>query len=355
MPSMKNSNPTGSIRCQVTRIGDGGLLTHSDNRVFDLSPFVKKSVFEAFEFLKAQEKAILGLKASDQALVIPAVVLEIGGHKKTVQLEFRRDPEAVGYGIIWLIIDFSVESYPQSEKLSALQHQIILANEKLEMARKELDRFTYIVSHDLKAPLRGIRNLAIWIEEDMGEALNREISNHLSLMKKQVEKMDGLVEGIVEYSKAGLLTGQPEEIDTGPLLSKLIDFLPNKDQFEVELVGEFPLILSFCPAIEQIFARLIDNASLHHDKEMGKIIIRSRQKSDAWIFEVEDDGPGIAPEFQQRIFEIFQVLSPNLNEGSAGVGLAIVKRLVENIGGQIRVEKCGERGSKFIFSIPKKA
>lgn len=225
----------------------------------------------------------------------------------------------------------------------------------LESINKELNDFAYIISHDLKAPLRAISNLSEWIEEDISDSDKAEVKENLRLLRKRVLRMENLINGILNYSRASRDTTIEENIDVANLVKEAIDLLAVPKKFKVKINARFPVIDFNRSNIDRIFMNLISNAVNHHDKPVGKITLDYRDEEKFHEFSVEDDGPGIAKEYHDKIFVIFQTLRARDSFESTGIGLTIVKKIIEDCGGIIWVESEPGIGSKFIFRIPKQA
>jgi signal transduction histidine kinase len=180
----------------------------------------------------------------------------------------------------------------------------------LQKSNEELDNFAYVASHDLKAPLRAIESLAQWIAEDAGEALPEESKKHLALMQQRVQRMEGLLDSLLQYSRVGRTEDEPEAIDTGELVRNLIEMQDPPESFTINVAPEMPTLHAPRGALNRVFGNLIGNALKHHDQEAGRIEISCNQNGDFYGFTVADDGPGIPEKFHDRVFEMFQTLKP---------------------------------------------
>ncbi len=218
-----------------------------------------------------------------------------------------------------------------------------------ELRNQELDRFTHIVSHDLKAPLRAIANLAEWIEEDLGEAVEPEIQQHLELMRSRVYRMEGMINGLLTYARVGTTAASIETFSVEDLLAQIVDSLSIPSSFTIEWPSGLPPITTNRLLLDRVLANLIGNAWKHHDRSGGCIRIAAQPQSELWEFSVTDDGAGIPPENHQRVFEIFQTLAGDKKD-STGIGLSIVKKIVESQGGTISIDSPSERGTTFRFT-----
>ena len=226
---------------------------------------------------------------------------------------------------------------------------------QLESRNRELDQFAYVVSHDLKAPLRGIESASRWIEEDLGpDQLPGHIREFLQLMRQRVHRMENLITGILDLARIGRVAQANETVFVRQLLREIMDTLNPPAGLQVELPFFLPTLVTNRVQLQQVFTNLLSNALKYHDHpETGHLTIGCDDANEFFRFTVADDGPGIAPEYHERIFVIFQTLTERDTLESTGVGLAIVKKIVERQGGRIVVESAEGAGAKFIFTWPK--
>lgn len=225
---------------------------------------------------------------------------------------------------------------------------------QLERSNKELDSFAYVASHDLRSPLRGIDNLCVWIEEDLGEDVPEEVQEHLELLRGRISRMEGMLEDLLEYSRVGRGKEHPEKVDVRELIENTVDLLAPPDGFEVRFEGELPVFETLETPLAQVFRNLINNAIKHHDRESGTIVVGVRELDDWYEFSVSDDGPGIEPRYRERIFRMFSTLRPRDEVEGSGLGLAMISKIVETWHGNVWVEDAEQgRGSVFRFTWPK--
>jgi PAS domain S-box-containing protein len=239
----------------------------------------------------------------------------------------------------------------RSQELAQLNASLVKTSALLTERNQELDRFTHIVSHDLKTPLRGIANLAEWIEDDLSGQIPDENQQQLALMRSRVERMDAMINGLLEYSKAGRAELNPEVIDVTALITEILDLIEVPAQFQIKIDVQVSCLQARRILLNQVLLNLISNAVKHHDRPDGILEIGVRDLGQVYEFWVQDDGPGIAPEHHKRIFEIFQTLKSS--KESTGIGLSIVKKIVEAEGGTLQVSSEVDAGSKFSFTWSK--
>lgn len=223
----------------------------------------------------------------------------------------------------------------------------------LERNNKELDQFAYVASHDLKAPLRGIANLSQWIEEELGDAVNDQAREYLSLLRGRIHRMEGLIDGILSYSRAGRAKHGAEDVDVAALLKEIIELVAPPEGAEVTVDGPMPVLHTERLPLQQVFQNLITNGLKYAGGSSAKVTIRSTDAGAAYEFTVADNGPGIAPEFHEKIWGIFQTLNPRDKVEGTGIGLALVRKIVENKGGRAWVESRPGAGATFHFLWPK--
>lgn len=224
----------------------------------------------------------------------------------------------------------------------------------LERSNQDLDRFAYVASHDLKAPLRGIANLTEWLEEDISGELDTETRRYMDLLKGRVHRMEALIDGILQYSRAGRGGNEKEWVGTEELAREVVDMIDPPERFSVEIDSTMPSVLAPRAPLQQVFLNLVSNAVKHADGEEPRVRIRCTDEGTEWYeFSVEDNGPGIPEEFREKIWTIFQTLKPRDEVEGTGIGLSVVKRTVEHHGGQVWVESDDGGGAAFRFLWPK--
>ncbi|MFZ6743763.1 sensor histidine kinase [Undibacterium sp. JH2W] len=235
--------------------------------------------------------------------------------------------------------------------VSERQHFI----DELSRRNQELKDFAYVASHDLKAPLRGVSQLATWITEDLEDQINEETREHLHLMRVRITRMEKLLEDLLLYFRADQLGGNIINTDFAELARDVFELCCNDASFDLELQGSFPKAPAHKVALELVMRNLISNAIKHHDKRSGHIIVRSIPDEEQYIFEVADDGAGIPPEHRERVFAMFQTLRPRDEVEGSGMGLAVIRKTIESLGGSISLTANQPRGAVFRFSWPQVA
>ncbi len=224
---------------------------------------------------------------------------------------------------------------------------------ELERKNKELDRFAYVVSHDLKAPLRGIENTSSWIEEDFGDQLPEKVKEYLGMIKGRIRRMENLIEGILALSRIGKVKKPLEMVDTGLMLQEIVEMLSPASGIRIQIQPGMPVLTTERIPLQQIFTNLISNAIKYHHRKDGTISITYKDLGKHYEFSVTDDGPGIEPQYHEKIFIIFQTLKERDAFESTGVGLAITKKILDDKKCDIKVISDVGKGATFSFTWPK--
>jgi len=225
----------------------------------------------------------------------------------------------------------------------------------LARSNQELDQFAYVASHDLKAPLRGIANLSQWIEEDLGDDVPPDVSEKMALVRGRVQRLEALIDGILQYSRAGRVRSVIEQVDVEVLVKDVVELLAPPPEIRVTVEPGMPTIRTERTPLQQIFMNLINNAIKYNRHPGAVITVSSRDAGNMYAFSVTDNGPGIEPEYHDRIFGIFQTLESRDRVEGTGIGLSVVKKTVELHGGSITVRSALGEGATFTFEWPKDA
>ncbi len=234
----------------------------------------------------------------------------------------------------------------------AEQKQEVLL-EEIHHINQELNDFAYVVSHDLKAPLRAIGSLANWISSDYMDKLDEDGKEQLNLLTGRVKRMHGLIDGILQYSRVGRIREDKTDVDLNMLVPDVIDAIAPPQNINVTVENELPTIVCEGTRMEQVFQNLLSNAIKYMDKPSGAVSIGCIGENGHWKFHVSDNGPGIDEKYFDKIFHIFQTLNPRDEYESTGVGLTLVKKIVEMYGGKLWIESEIGKGCQFYFTIPR--
>lgn len=224
---------------------------------------------------------------------------------------------------------------------------------QLREAQARLEEFSYVASHDLRSPIRGIANLIEFLREDLGEDARPELLRHVDRMTQRVEAAEKLITDLLAYARAGKNEATTDAVSLAKLVPWIVELEGLPEGFRVEIDVPEETFAGSETAIAMVVRNLISNAAKHHDKEQGTISVRGRLEHDWVVVEVTDDGPGIPEAAQDRVWRLFQRLNPARGNGS-GLGLALVRRLVEGNGGAISLHSSdGERGTTFRVQWPR--
>ena len=225
--------------------------------------------------------------------------------------------------------------------------------EKVDNINKELKDFASIVSHDLKAPLRGIKSLATWILDDCSDKLGEQGNEQINLLLGRVERMYNLIDGVIQYSKAGRTEEKNVPVNLDDFIPEAIDMLVPPENISITIENTMPVIECAETHVMQLFQNLLSNAIKYMDKPQGQIKVGCVEEDGFWKFSIADNGPGIEEKHFEKIFKMFQALSVSEDFEGTGVGLTIAKKIVELYGGNIWVESKIGKGSTFFFTLPK--
>jgi PAS domain S-box-containing protein len=276
------------------------------------------------------------------------------GRKLTVSSTWSLHRDEQGKYLANLEIDKDItETKQAAEALRSRAEVLAKTTAILEKRNQELDRFAYIVSHDLKAPLRAIANLSSWIEEDLDGKLEGETQHHMNLLRSRVKRMEALIDGLLQYSRVGRLQSPLEMVNTRELIEEIIDSLDPPPEIKIKIKGEMPVFKTERLLLNQVLSNLISNSIKHRETPQGKVEIDVKDAGNFYEFAIADDGTGIDPQYHDRIFVMFQTLQPRDKVENTGVGLAIVRKIIEEKEGKISVESEEGQGSTFRFTWSK--
>jgi PAS domain S-box-containing protein len=257
-------------------------------------------------------------------------------------------------GVVTVDITERKELEEELRALNAtLEQQVLDRTAQLQQSNRDLDQFAYIASHDLKTPLRAINNLSTWISEDAEHYLPAESKTHLSKLRVRVRRIEKLVDDLLAYSRAGRVQHAVEVVNVKLLIEDILETSEPPPGFQIICDPALPQFATWRVPLETVLRNLISNAFKHHGGSTGQVMISARPLGDGFEFAVADDGAGIAPEYHTRIFEMFQTLKPRDQVDGSGIGLAVVKRLVEAFNGKVTVESTPGHGATFRFTWPR--
>lgn len=299
-----------------------------------------------FELLSSFRRALLGelwLSGGAELVVIANALAHF----------LDRSMAAIGDGYLERMAALVHESEQrEAAGVREAQQQLARHAEELERSNRELNDFAYVASHDLKAPLQDLHNLATWIVDDLGKDLPAPTARHIALLQDRIARMDKLLEDLLDYSRAGRVLQPQQAFSLKQALDDALALVPKPQGFTIEIKGPLPNLRTPKAPLTQILRNLIGNAIKHHDKPSGTVVVEISERDTDIEIAVSDDGPGIAPQYHERVFRIFQTLKPRDEVEGSGMGLAIVQKVVEAHGATVRLASEG-RGTTFRFTWPK--
>lgn len=249
-----------------------------------------------------------------------------------------------------------IDHYIDLTEMKKLERELVEKTERLEESNKKLEEFSHVVSHDLKQPLRTIQAFSQFLMEDYQDALDEEGVEYVGRLKRSSERMKNLIDDLLKLSSIGTKREPTEKVDVGDLMTEVREDLGALlSNVELALPDELPTVMANRTRLGELFTNLISNAVRYNDKEAPRIEVDWAERGHEVVFSVHDNGMGIEERYRERIFELFERLSPGDDPESTGAGLAICKRIVEEFGGRIWLESELGEGSTFHFSVPKHA
>ena len=229
------------------------------------------------------------------------------------------------------------------------EKELLLKN--LKKSNQELNDFAHVVSHDLKAPLRSMNALVSWLQEDCLELSDDEnIKGNFELLLKKIDKMDHLINGILKYASIDKIEHPKKDIDLQEVVDIILDTIHIPENVKVIIPEKLPIAEGDKFRLHQLFQNLISNAVKYADKDNGEVSITYETKKDFWEFQISDNGKGIPKKYHKKVFGIFETLDDHQN--STGIGLSIVKKIIDLFDGTIWVSSIEGEGATFHFTLP---
>jgi hypothetical protein len=361
--------PDGATIVEVVRFLESGgmfgaLWLDEDlnvrQRLGDLAGFVTLGapVTDSVPVLLGQELRIRALGTGPEAgLHIPNIAMMTGGGTAPPRLNvsiFRRAGFHGYFVLFGRVLSADVRDLVLEDEIRKRR----IVDAELTRINAQLEEFAYVISHDLKAPLRALR----YLSGDVADALaqrrpdTRAARQAASGIAEQVQRMAGMLTGLLEYSRIGRQHDAIEEVDTAALIADIVRSTPRPPGLAITPAGAWPTLRTVLVPLDMVLRNLIENAVKHHDRDKGRIDVRASPGDDTVVFEIADDGPGIPKDWQKAVFDPFKrVERADMREGS-GIGLALVKRTLETVGGRIdvRSDPTAARGSTFIVTWPRR-
>ncbi|MBS8226977.1 sensor histidine kinase [Vannielia litorea] len=346
----------------VRNVADGLITISGDGHIEDINPEAEKMFGYSAQELKGQPLTVLmfeDIAARHQSHVAASRVgstgvrmagnREIHGRHKSgrslpIEISVSRAELDGEIKFIGLVRDISVRRAAE-DRVNALV-------EALRRSNEELDQFAYVASHDLKAPLRVIQNAAGWLADDLEPHLTEDTRESLELLQSRALRMEGLLNDLLEHSRIGRTAQSKETVPGHVFIEELRGLLLIPEGMRLEVEGPWDGVTLPRMPLQLVVTNLVSNAFKHHDRSEGTVRLTMVPRPSAWEITVEDDGPGIAPEFHENVFQIFQTLRPRDEVEGSGMGLAMVRKHVEVVGGEIELQSDGTRGTLFRLIWP---
>jgi PAS domain S-box-containing protein len=253
--------------------------------------------------------------------------------------------------VVHIFIDIT-ERVKSAETLKNLNKELRATVEKLTKANRELGDFAHVAAHDLKAPLRAIGTIAGLLSLDYADRLDEQGKEQLELLVTRAQRMNTHITSLLRYSELGHTSAKKQRVNLQTLIEEIIREIPSSKNVEITIVNSLPVIMCY-EGIKEVFQNLLDNAIKFMDKPKAQIKIDCIEREKFWQFSVTDNGPGIKSEYFEKIFMMFQTLKPRDEFEATGIGLAIVKKVIEMNRGRVWVESQPGQGSTFFFTLPK--
>ncbi len=352
----------------------GGLRDRDDMLVQVRISDERSVLYDEHDDVPGESSANTNDGASKLPLLTRSIKVPVFGRRWRFDIEttdaFSRDTGSLEPGLILtggLFIDalllslFVMMTRARRDALSFADRtagRLRVKSEALEETNRQLESFAYVVSHDLKAPLRGISDLVSFLEEDLetyitSDDANPDVARNFARIHRQTDRAGALIGGILAYSRLGSKGLEVESVNTRELIMQIADGLGVNDQ-RLVIQGDLPVLTTCRTRLDQVLANLIGNAfKYHHDPDDAQVIVRvTPEEQDRYRFEVQDDGPGIEARHHEKIFDLFSTLQSRDTIESTGVGLSIVKKTVALMGGTITLDSTPGKGSTFAFDWP---
>ncbi|MFV9551244.1 PAS domain-containing sensor histidine kinase [Algibacter sp. PT7-4] len=330
-----------------------------DDRILMVNQsFAKMTGYTEKELIGVKGKDFLPAK-EDKDLVKEKVKARKKGRTDLYEVRIRNKAGDIRY---WLVsgapnynvkgelvgsigINFDITDFKNLQ----LQKEELL--KKVEKSNNELQEYAHIVSHDLKSPLRSINALVSWLKEDNKGKLDDISMQNLALIDTTLEKMDQLISDVLSYSSIGADENEKVDVNLNEVITSLIKIMYKPDHISIDILNKLPIVKGDKTKLQQVFQNLISNAIKFIDKEKGFVKINVEDAQTHYKFSIEDNGMGIEKKFHDKIFKIFQAL--NKREDSTGIGLSIVKKIIDLHEGQIWLDSEPTKGTTFFFTLKK--
>lgn len=247
-----------------------------------------------------------------------------------------------------------LEVQKRTEDLADSNAELKTFNAKLEESNNELERFAYIASHDLKSPLRNVISFLNLIERKLKNTEDKDIKEYLKFATDNARQMYNLIQDVLEFSRVNEKEAPKEAVDLNESLMLVLQNLKDEMQSKNAVVFAKPLPVIEANSVQvlQLFQNLIGNGIKYNHNNKPKVILSHRMDSTSHVFSVIDNGIGISDEYHDQIFQMFKRLHTKDEYPGTGIGLALCKKIINNLGGEIWLDSVQGKGTTFYFSLP---
>ncbi len=278
----------------------------------------------------------------------------IKGTPKSFEIVVTPIKDANGGIVSLLAVSRDITARKKAEEaIDNLNKDLKLTVARLTQSNRQLREFAHLAAHDLKTPLRGISTLTQWLVDDYKEKFDDEGRQQANLLVERVDRMGELINAILQYSTITRERDKECPIDINTLVGAILVEIRPPPNIKITINKDLPTVICREAHLRQVFRNLIANAIKFMDKPDGRIIIDYINKKDLWEFSVSDNGPGIAPQHFEKVFQFFQTLADQDGSKGGGMGLTLTRRIIELYDGQIWLTSDLGRGSTFFFTLPK--
>lgn len=239
--------------------------------------------------------------------------------------------------------------------LETLNEELEKTVGQLNRSNQELRHFAHVIAHDLKSPVRGIATLAQWLSTDYYSKFDQEGREQIDFLSRRAQRLGDIIDALLKYSEIGLKVSQKSDVSLNNLIDSVVAEINPPENIKVTVSNDLPTVFCNRGTIANVFRNLLSNAIKYMDKPQGQVEIACIEENGFWKFSISDNGPGVEKKYFEKIFQLFQTLSPKDETESIGMGLALVKKIVESHGGQVWVQSSPGKGSTFFFTLPMKA
>jgi signal transduction histidine kinase len=287
------------------------------------------------------------LARGDQRVQAEGKLYRLDGSEIHVALALTL-PEGAGELATLALTDVTFQHMRREAELAAERRA-----EELSRINDEVEKLFHAVSHDMRAPLRAVLNLAQWITEDLEAGNYDSVAAHAAQLSGRVSRLDHMMSDLLAYARAGRVEQAFESVAVSELLAEVRALAALPPTFELTWAEPMPRIVTQRTLLVQVFLNLVGNAVKHHDKDQGRVHVQVADLDSFVEFTVSDDGPGIPEKFRERIFGLFTTLKRRDEVEGSGMGLAFVQKVVRSVGARIHAVGPEGRGATFVFTWPK--